>query len=463
MAKPSYPMPPGPGNVLAVLNRLQKRSPETLQTLLDLSKTYGDITAISALGQRYYLISHPDDIRRVLVDDAEHYHRVPGFAHDRARVLDPAAVDAQRADHKRLRRIIQPTLTPARLAVHVPVMRTMTDEMMSTWPNGAAFDLSDWLSSLTIRVAAKCLFDSDVANQFDRISGALRIAQEYLTKLNRPVRVPIWVPTRDNIAIWRGWSQLSNAVAAMVRERRTGRTDRIDMLTSLIAARDETDGSALTDKEVQNTMIGLLIAGHETTSSALTWAFLLLSQNPAVEAALHAELDRVLDGRDVTADDLPALPYTEAVAREAMRLYPPAWALSRRALAGAQLGPYPISPGAYVFMSPYLTHRDPRFYDQPEQFNPARWLDGLERRNPRFAYFPFGGGGHVCTGQFFAWLEMQTMLAQIASRWRLVRADSAVITPYPLITMRPKEPLIMRPQPRIPVPYAPEPKAEVAR
>jgi cytochrome P450 len=437
--------PPGPPNPWAFLGEIREPSQRRLDAMRQAVETWGDIVSIRLLGRRYYLINHPDLTRAVLVDDAEHYHRTPGQQADRARVLEMRKVTREREDHRRIRRIVQPAMTPARLHVHVEPMRVLANAHMDLWQPGQPIDIADDMSRLTIRIAARCLFDADTGSTFDEFGAVLKLAQDYLSNMNRAVKLPIWVPTRDHVRLWTAWGTLTKAIRGMVASRRAAPGEHHDVLESILTAADETDGARLTDKEAENTMIGLLIAGHETTATLLTWTLCLLAGHPEAEAALHHELDSMLAGRDITPDDLPRLPYVDAVIRESMRLYPPAWVLSRRALAGAQLAGYAIDEGAYVFMSPYLAHRDARFYSDPDAFRPERWLDGLEKRIPRYAYFPFGGGSHICTGQFFAWLEAQTLLAALCARWRFVRADDEPVMPRPLITMFPANPVPMLP------------------
>lgn len=437
--------PPGPPNAWAFLGDIREPSQRRLDAMRSAVETYGDIVSVRLLRRRYYLINHPDLTRAVLVDDAAHYHRTPGQQADRARVLDMGKVTHEREDHRRIRRIIQPAMTPARMNVHVEPMRVMAGEHMAKWQPGQPIDIAEDMSRLTIRIAARCLFDADTAGTFDEFGAVLKLAQDYLSNMNRAIKLPIWVPTRDHVRLWSAWGTLTKSIRGMIAARRAAPGQHHDMLENILAAADESDGARLTDKEVEDTMIGLLIAGHETTATLLTWTLYLLAEHPDAEAALHRELDGVLGGREVSSADLPRLLYVDAVIRESMRLYPPAWALTRRALAGANLGGYAIDEGAHVFMSPYLAQRDARFYDDPDTFRPERWLDGLEKRIPRYAYFPFGGGSHICTGQFFAWIEAQTLLAVLCARWLFVRANDAPVRPRPLITMFPADPLVMLP------------------
>jgi cytochrome P450 len=435
--------PPGPP-ALKVLRELRSEPSRRIYAIQELHRTYGDSVHTRFLDRHFYVFSHPDQIRTILVEGADKFHATPGFRRDSSRVLDPVKVSQQQVDHRRLRRIIQPALMPTRLAPYADMMTTFTADYLQQRRDGDIRDFSEDLAQLTLRIAGQSLFGVDVTTRLDGISEALRIAQEYLSGMNRRVRLPLWVPAPKHITLWKAWDNLTKTVREMIRQRRASGEPGHDMLGAILAAVDETDGSTLTESEAQGQIIGLLIAGHETTATALTWTFFLLAGHPEVEAALHDELDRALNGSTPTFADLERLPLVEAIIRESMRLYPPAWILTRRALKGAQVGEWALPEGSTVLFSPYVVQRDERFYDRPTQFEPQRWANGLEKRLPRYAYFPFGGGSHVCTGQHFAWLETQLLLATISQQWRLSRADDAPVGLLPMITLRPDKPIMMR-------------------
>jgi cytochrome P450 len=212
--------------------------------------------------------------------------------------------------------------------------------------------------------------------------------------------------------------------------------DHGDLLSMLIAATDDTPGSQMTDAQIRDEAMTLLLAGHETTANALTWTFYLLGRNPEAERALHEEVERVLGGRAASFADLPHLAYTRRVVTESMRLYPPAWMIGRRAIDEYVLGDYLVPPRGIIFMSPFVLHRDARFFPDPGRFDPARWTPEFESALPRFAYFPFGGGARQCIGEQFAWMEAVLVLATVAQAWRLELVPGQRVTPQPLITLR---------------------------
>jgi cytochrome P450 len=225
----------------------------------------------------------------------------------------------------------------------------------------------------------------------------------------------------------------------MIRERRATGEDRGDLLSMLLLAQDtEGDGTSMSDLQLRDEALTIFLAGHETTANALTWTWYLLSQHPDVEARLHAEIDSSLRGRLPTFDDLPQLPYTRMVLAESMRLYPPAWAIGRRAIKPFEAGGYTIPAGSVILMSQYIMHRDARFFPEPERFDPERWTQAAQAERPKFSYFPFGGGARVCIGEQFAWMEGILLLATLAQHWQMRLVPDHVVDLQPLITLRPK-------------------------
>jgi len=233
-------------------------------------------------------------------------------------------------------------------------------------------------------------------------------------------------------------AKLDALIYAMIADRRVSGRDHGDLLSMLLSAQDEDDGGGMTDRQVRDEAMTLFLAGHETTANALTWTWYLVGGAPAVEAALHAEIDRVLRGRLPTQADIASLPTVERVVTESMRLYPPAWIIGRRALAEYPIGGYVAPARALFIMSPYILQRDARYYSEPQRFNPDRWTPELRAALPKFAYFPFGGGPRQCIGESFAWMELVLLVATIAQRWQLRLVPGHPVVPQPLVTLRTK-------------------------
>jgi cytochrome P450 len=235
----------------------------------------------------------------------------------------------------------------------------------------------------------------------------------------------------------RARARLDAIVYRMIQEHRQEDRDRGDLLSMLLAARYD-DGSAMSDQQIRDEVMTILLAGYETMANALTWTWYLLSQNPDVEQRFHSEVDSVLQGRSPVFEDAPKLKYTEMVLSESMRLYPPAWAMGRYALGDFALGPYYLPRGTNIFVSQYVTHRDPRYFPDPERFDPERWTPEAKTARPRFSYFPFGGGARQCIGESFAWMEGVLVLTTLAQRWRLRLLPGHPVERQALITLRPK-------------------------
>jgi cytochrome P450 len=339
---------------------------------------------------------------------------------------------------------MQPGFHRDRVAAYAAIMSTYAAAAVEGWQDGAVFDVHEAMMRLTRAIAGKTLFDLDVGHDPGGVHETIALS----LKLYRYAVLPggslvEYLPIPFVRRAQRARMRLNAWLAETIRKRRAESGEPADLLSMLLAARDE-DGSAMSDEEVRDELVTLLLAGHETTAVALSWTWYLLSTHPAVEAKLHAELDAMLEGRVPSAADTARLPYTRMVLAEAMRLYPPAWMLERRALQDFPVGGFRIPRGALVYASPYLVHHDPRWYEEPERFDPDRWLTAREVKRPKFAYFPFGAGTRVCIGEQFAWMEGMLILATIAQRWRLEHDATHEVAMEPLVTLRPKFGMRMR-------------------
>jgi cytochrome P450 len=309
------------------------------------------------------------------------------------------------------------------------------------WRPGERFDAAAEMGRLTLAIAAETMFGADLEGEAEELGRALTDSLELFDLLTVPfseqlLRLPLPRTRRFHAARER----LDRTIYRLIAERRARGEDRGDLLSMLLEAQDaEGDEGADGDMQLRDEALTLFLAGHETTANALAWTWFLLAQHPAVERRLHAELDAVLGGRPPTVGDLPRLRYARMVLSEAMRLYPPAWAVARLALEDYRVGPYTAPRGSIVLMSQWVTHRDPRWWPEPERFDPDRWTPEGEAGRPRFSYFPFGGGPRVCIGEAFAWMEGTLVMAAIGQRWRLRLAPGARVAPRPLITLRPRD------------------------
>jgi cytochrome P450 len=343
----------------------------------------------------------------------------------------------------RQRRLAAPAFHPDRIAGYGDVMASFADRLGGRWRSGEVYDVYRDLMRVTMEIVSKTLFDAEVAEDIDEIERSFdRVVREIAKRFRRPFRIPDAVPTPGNLRYRSGVASLDRLVTRVLGQRREQPGDRGDLLSMLLAARDD-DGRPMSDKQIRDEVITLFLAGHETTAIALSWALVLLARHPEVDERLWREGSETLGDRLPRAEDLARLPYTEAVVREALRLYPPAYVIGREALANCSLGGYTIPARATIYFSPWVLHRDPRWFEEPERFRPERWLDGSTARLPKYVFLPFGGGPRVCIGERFAMMETVLVLATLLRRFRFEPAGPDPL-PFPSITLRPDRPVRMR-------------------
>ena len=439
---------PGPKSFWPVGHVVQFRR-DPLALLTRLAREYGDVVRFLAATQPVYLLNHPDHVRDVLV--THHARFKKGRALQRAkRLLGEGLLTSEGEFWRRQRRLAQPAFHRQRVNSYAGTMVEHAEKTSARWRDGETLDVAAEMMRLTLAVVGKTLFDADVESDADEVGAALSEVMSLFGYLMLPFselleKLPL--PPRRRFE--RARARLDAVIYRIIEERRREGRDRGDLLSTLLHAVDEEgDRTGMTDEQLRDEVMTLFLAGHETTANALAWTWYLLSQNPEAEARLHAELEEVLSGRPPTAEDLPRLRYTEMVLAEAMRLYPPAWILGRRALEAYEVGGYNIPRGSLVILSPYVMHRDPRFYPEPERFDPERWTPEARAARPQFSYFPFGGGPRRCIGEGFAWMEMVLVVATLAQRWRLRLAPGQRIEPQTGVTLRPRRGVLMTPERR---------------
>ena len=439
---------PGPKSFWPVGHVVQFRR-DPLALLTRLAREYGDVVRFLAATQPVYLLNHPDHVRDVLV--THHARFKKGRALQRAkRLLGEGLLTSEGEFWRRQRRLAQPAFHRQRVNSYAGTMVEHAEKTSARWRDGETLDVAAEMMRLTLAVVGKTLFDADVESDADEVGAALSEVMSLFGYLMLPFselleKLPL--PPRRRFE--RARARLDAVIYRIIEERRREGRDRGDLLSTLLHAVDEEgDRTGMTDEQLRDEVMTLFLAGHETTANALAWTWYLLSQNPEAEARLHAELEEALSGRPPTAEDLPRLRYTEMVLAEAMRLYPPAWILGRRALEAYEVGGYNIPRGALVILSPYVMHRDPRFYPEPERFDPERWTPEARAARPQFSYFPFGSGPRRCIGEGFAWMEMVLVVATLAQRWRLRLAPGQRIEPQTGVTLRPRRGVLMTPERR---------------
>jgi cytochrome P450 len=407
-----------------------------LEYFTKLARDYGDVAGIRVLNFGSIFINHPDTIEEVLIANARKYSKGHVLRANR-HVFGDGLLTSEGEFWLRQRRLVQPAFHRARIASYAATMVEYTQRMLEGWRGGEECDAHQEMMRLTLRIVGKTLFDADVEHDAQEVGKSLELLLEIGANFRRTIFVPHWLPTPTNLRVKREVAQIEKILYRIIGKRRALGRDAGDLLSMLLAAQDE-DGSRMTDKQLRDEAITLFLAGHETTASTLSWTWWLLAQNPAVEARLHSELDAVLGDRAPAVEDLPNLPYTGHVISESLRLYPAAWGLARLAVEDHEIAGYPVKKGMGVAMAQWVVHRDPRWYDAPEQFRPERWQGDLARRLPRFAYFPFGGGPRQCIGNGFALMEAALILATIARKFRLRPVANHPVVPLASITLRPR-------------------------
>jgi cytochrome P450 len=429
--------PPGPPRRLLSGNLNEFRQGR-LDFLTRCARDYGDVVSLRFGPRRILLVSHPDAIESVLVTHSRHF--IKHFAlRLNPLVFGQGLLTSEGDVWLRQRRLIQPAFQRHRLAVFGQTMVAYTQRLAASWQPGEVRDIVPEMMRLTMQITAKTLFNAEVAEEARDVGAALQMLQEnFVARFNSMMPPPLWLPTPANRRLKRAVARLDEILYGFIRQRRAGGGDPGDLLSLLLHARDEVDRTPMTDKQLRDEAMTLFLAGHETTALALSWAWMLLAQHPDAEARLAAEVAEVLAGRAATADDLPRLRFTENVALEALRLYPPVYAFGREAATECEVSGYRVPPGTTVLMSQWVVHRDPRFFDRPEEFRPERWSGDAAQQLPKYAYFPFGGGPRLCIGNTFAMMELVLVLATLAQHFRFTVKPGHPLVPWPTFTLRPQ-------------------------
>jgi cytochrome P450 len=407
--------------------------------LMSITRDYGDIVHFRVGPRNVFLFNHPDYIKDVLVTHNRNFIKSRGLERTKF-LLGEGLLTSEGDFHHRQRRLIQPAFHRQRIAAYASVMTDYGGRMGERWQDGATVDIAQEMKRLTLAIAGKTLFNADVESEANESGDALTIAMdEWRTRVLPFSELFDKLPLPGNRRLQRAQNRLDETVYRIINEHRASGVDQGDLLSILLRAQDEEgDGCQMTDRQLRDEALTILLAGHETTANALTWVWYLLSEHPDVERTLHAEIDRVLGGSPPTFNNVPCLQYTEMVFAEAMRLYPPAWIIGRRAIDDYEVANYLLPAGSVIFMSPYVMHRDPRYFPSPLTFDPSRWTPESRASRPKFSYFPFGGGPRQCIGEGFAWVEGVIIIATLAQKWRMRLVSDHPVELQPLVTLRPR-------------------------
>lgn len=436
--KSSPRLPPGPrGNLF--LGSMPQMSRGVLEFYSRCAREYGDVVRFRIAWTPLYLVVHPRDIEYVLVKNAANFTKSADYRALK-RLVGNGLLTSEGDFWRRQRSLIQPAFHRESILRYAPVMTGATSRMLDTWQDNERRDVHKDMVRLTLEIVAECLYSAEVSGSAERVGRALEtVTSGFMKAAGRTLLFPFHIP--DPLA-WRerrAIRELNQIIDGIIQERRASARPHSDLLDTLLRVRDA-DGSSMSDAQLRDEVMTLFLAGHETTALALSWTFYLLARHPEIESRLLEELRTVLGGRTPSLEDLPRLRYTEMVVKESMRLYPPAWGVGRRAIADCEIGGYRVKAGSNIFILQWLTQRDPRFFPDPERFDPERWREDPIRagRVPRYAYFPFGGGPRVCVGAAFAMVEATLLLATIEQRFHLDVATDRPVEVFPSVTLRPK-------------------------
>jgi len=412
---------------------------DPLGFLTHCGRDYGDIVPLRFGLKKGCFLAQPKYIEAVLQEREVFSKNTPAWNVLKS-LIGNGLLTSEGEFWQRQRRLLQPAFYQQRIATYGKIMVDYTEQQIRTWQTEEVRDIHQEMTRLTFNIVTKTLFNVDLAGTEARtIAETLDVMMQWFTARRKQAFLPLdWLPTAINRRYQRALKVMDQKIYQLIQQRRSSNLDSGDLLSMLIAVRDEVDGSQMTDRQLRDELVTLIMAGHETTANALSWTWMLLSQSSEVEAKLLQELQHVLAGRSPTVADLPQLSYAQQIIKEAMRLYPPVYSIGRSANRAYNLDGYQLPAGCVIVFSPWVTHRHPQYFSNPEQFQPDRWAGDLEKQLPKCVYFPFGDGPRICIGKNFALMEATLLLATIAQKFQLTLQSDQPIVPAPSITLRPK-------------------------
>ena len=442
------PLPPGPKGTL-IMGVMREFNRDTLGFITRL-REYGDVVRSRFLYLHAYFLYNPADIESLLTTNAKSYRkarslRSPFFY----RLVGNGLVTSEGDFWRRQRRLAQPAFHRQRISSYGDVMVQYAERAMDTWRPGEHRDIARDMTRLTLEIVVKTLFNSDVSNDADHVGQILSgLVKPFASQATVKWILDNRLPTPGHRRYFNAVSEIDRIVFRIIAERRASGYDEGDLLSMLLQAQDD-DGTQMTDQQLRDEVMTLFLAGHETTALALSWSWYLLATHPEAEKVFHAELNEVLGGRAPNVSDLPKLKYTEMIAKEAMRLYPPAYAVGREAIEETEIGGFRVPKGTQLFAFQWVTHRDARYFDEPDAFKPERWVPEIAERLSKYAYFPFGGGPRQCIGNYFAMMEIVLLMATIGQRFKFRLDPEHKVEVLPVLSLRPRDGIKVIVEPRI--------------
>ncbi len=430
------------------LGHLDFMRDDPLAFFLRVRDEVGDVARFRLGWMTAHLVSRPEDVKHVLVDEHRRYDKQTRGFDELRTILGNGLVTSEGELWRRQRRIAQPGFLRERVASLAPRMIAAAADLRARWltlaERGETTDVAADMMRLTLRIASETLLSTNVSGDAEVVGEAVALLLHEANDRLTSASLPLSVPTPQNLRVRRAMEALDKVVLRAIDERRKSERPPDDLLTMLATARDAETGETMSDRQLRDEVMTMFLAGHETTANALAWTLYRLSLHPEARAVVHRELDRVLEGRLPSAADLPRLSSTTAVIKESMRLHPPVWIIGRRATEDDRIGEYVIPANSIVFVSPWVTHRHPSLWPNPEGFDPARFMPERAASIPRFAYFPFGAGPRICIGAAFAMMEAELCLATLLPGLALDLVSSHAVRGQPSITLRPRDGIRMR-------------------
>ncbi|MGA2985947.1 MAG: cytochrome P450 [Terriglobia bacterium] len=431
------PVPPGPKGHFLV-GSLPEIQRDELDFLMRQVHEHGDVVHVRVVNHHAYVLSHPRDIETVLVSKSSNFIKSV-FLRESKALFGDGLLTSDGGLWQRQRRALQPAFHHDHVLSYTRTMADSTARMLATWQDGEERDVHQDMTRLTMEIVAKVLFGEEISSDAEQACEAFGLFFQQYDERFGLYLIPEWLPTPENIRYRRSIKRLDEIVLRIIRCKvasANGNGHAPDVLSILLSAA-EGKGAGMAERQVRDEMMTLFFTGHETTALALAWTFYLLGQNPEAEKKLQAEVDAVLGGRAPNFQDLARMPFLEMVFKESLRLYPPAFGVVREAVNDCEIGGYPIPKGATLAMFQWVVHRDPRFFNRPEEFIPERWEKDFAKTLPRCAYFPFGAGPRLCIGNTFAQAEVPMILAAIVQKFQLKLVPGHRVATAPSLTLRP--------------------------
>ena len=439
-SKQDLKFPPGPD-----INNALNFWESPLKSFTELIHQYGDIVSLDPNTHKVYLVNHPDNIKHVLQDNYRNYTKDSDSFKP---VLGNGLFVSEGDFWLRQRRMMQPAFHRQNLEEMIPAIVKTTTELLTRWQTiaeqGESIDIFQEMTKLMMNISATTMFGVDIADDIQSLADALKTAQEYVYYQGWDYLEQLDTQDAEKNEFQKAIETIDQIVYRIIREGRQNPQNNTNLLSILLAASDEATGNKMSEEQLRDEIVGLLAGGQSTNAIALTWIFYTLAMHPDAEQRIYTELTEVLGQRSPTFQDLSNLSYTRQVIDEVLRLYPPSWLTARRSIKSDEIAGYHIPENAEVFICPYIVHRHPSFWENPEQFNPERFAPGHFTNRSHFAYLAFSGGPHICIGSNFSTMALQTILALIMKTYRLSLTSNAIIEPQPQILLQPETDISMK-------------------